>query len=52
MIRVDKPRGFVVDEDDGMIRGDVGWRLGEIGLRVGCDPRMLFGSGVVDVIDL
>ena len=52
MIRVDKLCGFVVDEADGLIYGDIGWRLGEIGLKVGCDPYMLSSSEIADAADL
>ena len=52
MARVDKVCCFVVNKVDGLICGDPGWQLGDIGLRVGCDLGMLSGGGVVDAADL
>ena len=40
VVRVNEPCGFIIIEANGLIYGDVGWQLGDIGLRVGCDPCM------------
>ena len=52
MVRVDKVCCFVVNKVDGLICGDPGWQLGDIGLRVGCDLGMLFSGRIIDVADL
>ena len=51
-MKVNEPRGFVVDKADVLISDDADWWLQEIGLDVDENPCMSPGSKVADATDL